>query len=535
MSYSVKLTTDLVRVEPGSTAHVDLDVINGLEGQDRFEIEVEGIDPAWVAIPVPNFVSEVGETRREKLFLKPPREAESLAGTYPFVVNVRSLESGAVKSVQGALEVTSFKNFSVDVLPRRAVVSATNKTAEFKVTVMNLGNGELTLQLFAADPDNAFAYDLDIDQLTVAAGQQKSVTLSVMPTKRSMFANARLQNFSVTAQALQNASTAARATGQIEQRALLTPGTLLMALLVVGLVLGWAALYPKPPRLDSLEVTPESTMVGQPVKVEWRTTGATSVKLTIGNWSKERLVRDGSVTYVPDKPGRFAVEMTVINGDQQIKDMSHVITVGTPIRVPPPVIRSLSIESNQVKVGTSFMMSYQFGDSVVRAVLYPMQRELDVKEKGILLTVDEPGRVRYTVKAFNSTGEVTEQSVSFMAVKPSRAKIVAFSANTQELEPEGGTVAFDFTVNDAVKIKLVYNGQEVDVKNPQSTSAQEVGHHEISLTSETTFKLVAYDSDGVAVTSQPITIKVKKPPENQDAPPDPGSTGSNPTTGGTGQ
>src|SRR5688500_16264011 len=94
MSFSAKLESDLISVEAGATVPVSLEVNNKGEAPDRFEVEIEGLDPEWTAVPVPVFSANPGENHSEKIFFKPPRASESLAGNYPFVVKVRSLDTG---------------------------------------------------------------------------------------------------------------------------------------------------------------------------------------------------------------------------------------------------------------------------------------------------------------------------------------------------------------------------------------------------------------------------------------------------------
>lgn len=527
MSFLVQMTLDLHKVEPGSTVPVGVEVVNRSEGTELYEIEVEGIDPSWVAIPVPSFSLEPGETRVEKFFLKPPRDTESLAGTYPFVINIRSIETGETKSLQSALEIEYFTNFSVDVQPKRGVVSPMSRTVEFKVTVMNLGNGEQPLQMFAADNDNLFAFEFDADQISLGPGQQRMLTLTAAATKNSLLASSRLQNFNVIAQSKQSAAVAVKSTGQIEQRPLVSLGAFTIILALIALLAAWIALIPKPPTLDSLDVSADKVTVGQPVEIQWRTTNAKSVRVQIGNWIQDQQMANGSVTYVPDKPGDFAIEVTAKSGDLHTRDVSHLLSVAAPLKVAKPEILELTASERKVNVGQTFMLNYKFGDSVVRAVLHPMQRELDVKEHSIQLTADTVGKTAYTIKAFNSADEEVESSVTVTVVQPSKAKIVKFEVGPKELEVGGGSVSIDFVVADAARIELVYAGQRVDVKDPQATSNQESRHMDVPITSDTTFRLVAFDLDGVEVSSQSIVVKVKKPDPGETAPDTPTTTGGN--------
>lgn len=531
MSFAVQLATDLVRVEPGTTVPVAVEVVNRSDSADRFEIEIEGIDPAWAAVPVPSFGIEPRETHTERFFLKPPRDTESLAGTYPFVVNIRSIESGEVRSVQGALEVKPYFNLSLDLQPKKGTLSPFSRSTQFQVTVMNLGNAEQTMQMFAADNDSLFAFEFDSDQIILGAGQQRTLNLTAAGTKSSLLANSRLQNFSVSARAVDNPALGANASGQIEQKALASPGAFLLILSLVAILATWVALWPKNPHVDSVVVNPATTLVGQPVQVHWKTSNATSVKIQIGNWSQDRQLPEGSLSYTPDKAGDFAVEVTAISGDRISRDVSKLITVGVPPEVPSPEIIDLSVDEKQLKLGQPFMLHYKFNDAVVSASLYPMQRELDVKESGIQLVADIAGKVKYTVKAKNAAGKQVELSVTVTVLKLSKAKIVSFEVSPLEFDEKGGTVLIDFGVTGAAKIELAYAGQKVDVTKsvvPDNVSGQAKGHQEIAVTADTTFKLIVYDDEGVAVPSTQIAVKVKKP-ETPDAAPDIPST-----TGGAG-
>ncbi|MBS1713772.1 MAG: hypothetical protein JST30_05490 [Armatimonadetes bacterium] len=531
MSFAVQLASDVCQVEPGSTVPVAIEVVNRTDSADRFEIEIEGLDPRWAAVPVPSFQLEAREARTERIFLKPPRESESTAGVYPFVVKVRSLETGDVRSAQCALEVKPFSSFSLDVQPKRGKVSPFSGSTRFDVTVMNLGNGEQTLQMFATDTEAMFAFEFDADQVTLAPGQQRSLSLTVAATKSSLLANSRLQNFTVTARSTDNPAVAAAGTGQIEQRALATPGTFLMLLVVIGALFAWVVYWPKPPKIESLVTSADTVTVGQPVEIKWKASRATSVKIQVGNWSKDRLFPDGQTVFTPDTPGDYLVELTAVNGDQATKDTSKLIKVLAPVQVPKPVIEQISVEPKQVDLGQPYMLNYKFSPSVTRAVLHPAQRDLDVKEESIQLVADTVGKVRLTVKAFNSAGDQVESSVTVNVIKQSKAKILQFSATPLEFEPGGGTTTLSFVLTGAAKIELYSGGDktvidqanEVTVANDRLT-----GSKSFTVTADRTFKLVVYDDEGVPVTST-VTVKVKP----ADTATEPATTGGE-TTGGTG-
>src|SRR5689334_19794771 len=98
MSFSVRLTSDLVSVEAGATVPVSIEVVNKGTESDRYELQVEGIDPEWTAVPEAVFLADPEDLHTEKIFLKVPRASESQAGNYPFVIRVRSLNSGEART-----------------------------------------------------------------------------------------------------------------------------------------------------------------------------------------------------------------------------------------------------------------------------------------------------------------------------------------------------------------------------------------------------------------------------------------------------
>jgi uncharacterized membrane protein len=128
MSFAVRLSTDLVSVEAGATMPLTIEVVNRAEDADRFELEVEGLDPEWTAVPVPTFLIGGGETASEKVFFRPPRTPESLAGNYPFVVKVRSLSSGEQRTTQGVLQIQAYHHISAEISPKKGVVAAFRRT-----------------------------------------------------------------------------------------------------------------------------------------------------------------------------------------------------------------------------------------------------------------------------------------------------------------------------------------------------------------------------------------------------------------------
>src|SRR5579862_3600243 len=155
MSFLARLGSDLITVEAGATTPLSIELINRGDAADQFELSIEGLDPEWTAVPVPVVTLKEHETQEEKIFFKPPRVSESSSGNYPFVLRVRSLNSGDARTVQGVLTVKPFNHLSVELSPKKGYVSPVTHHNTFDVTLVNLGNTEHTVQLFGSDPEEA--------------------------------------------------------------------------------------------------------------------------------------------------------------------------------------------------------------------------------------------------------------------------------------------------------------------------------------------------------------------------------------------
>ncbi len=525
MSFAVLLADDLAQVEPGATTPVAFEVANRTDARDQYEIEVEGLDPSWTAVPVPSFSLEAREIHTERLFIKPPRESESLAGTYPFVVKVRSLETGETKTAQGMLEVKPYVNMSLEIQPRRGTVSPFAKEASFQVSVMNQGNGEQTVQMFATDPEGLFAFEFDADQVTLAPGQTREVSLTTVATKSSLLANSRLTNFSVTARSTLNPAVASGASGQIEQKALASPASFLLVLTVLGLALAWLLAWPRSPVISSVVASPGRVVAGQDVTLQWVADHARAVSLRVYKTGpggiveavrQDRLPERHAMSFKLTEPGEYTVEIQARSGNMSTRDDTTRIVVEEAPVSPEPRILQFEAESRSLKLGQAFLLRYKFNDSVVRALLLPMQKELDVREDSIRLTADEAGRLTFTLKAFNDQGRSVEQQVTLNVQRVSEARIAKFTVSPKELPTGGGEVLVEWAVVDALRIELVFAGST-------TTLEEAAGARALSITESTQFKLVAYDRDNVAVASEAVTVKVQ--PAEPPTPPAGETTG----------
>lgn len=508
MGFQLHLSHDTFGVEPGVAVSVALELKNEGQAPIKLEVVVEGIDPEWVAIPVPVVELAGGETVSERVFLKPPREPESLSGVYPFVVRVRN-EAGDEKAVACSLEVKPFHNVSIDVQPRRGYVSPFSRETQFQTTVMNLGNVEHTVKLFASDHDELFTFEFDQEQVTVAPGAQRSVNVTATASRSPLLANARLQQLTVSARSLDEKTVATATHAQIEQRALITPGIMWAAALLVFIVAAFIVYLPKRPTLDSFTITPERITVGDTFTIEWTTSNARSVELVVDGTvytdlgpSGRKVIESGEMEGVDVNGKQVEISARAFNGRRESLPKSRLVSILAKEVPLEPVIIEFSITPTEIKVGDAYQVSYKLSDSVTEAILEPIGQILDPRLEGSQFTALVAGEFDYKLTARNAAGVEVERVVHVRIVQGSKASIIVFRADPAFVDPLDGRVTLTWQVNNASRIELVENGR----RSPAFTESE--GQIDRLITQDTTFKLVVYDDEGVTAEKE-VTVKTR--------------------------
>lgn len=533
----MSLAADVVEAEAGATTPVGLTVVNRGETTDRFEVEVEGIDPEWRFIPVPTFAVEPGETRNEKVFLKPPRLPESVAGAYPFVVRVRSLESGETRTAQAMLKLGAFHHLTIEIAPKKGVVSPTTKRNDFRLTLVNLGNSEHTLQLSAQDPEERCAYEFESDQVVLAPGQQREVEMVADPKQAPILSSGRLIGFSVFARSLNERNVTATAQAQLEQRSLLSPATLVAFVLLLGILGTWWAMRPVPPSVH-LSVSPPHALPGEQIQLRVTAEHADHIKVTMGSSPDETLVYEGPlvnepiVTELKGKSGdtvTFFAEATR-EGRPSDAHESKTVLVDTPPVVPQVAIDKFYTETNRVKIDTPFVVHWKVQNAIKVAVT-PVADDLSPELESQEITPRKLGEQEYTLVAFGTDGKSVKKTISVQVYDESEARILAFGADpTTAKEEEGGKTTLSWQVTGAERVELSVGGAGPDKVDP-------TGSQEFTITGKTLFVLTAIDIKG-RKTSKTVKVLFEKPVIVINPPVDPPTTDPNfpdkippPTTG----
>lgn len=527
MSFTVQLGQDTLPIEAGATSAITVTITNKGSEQERFELDLEGIDPEWKAVPVPVFTVEPGETHSEKALLKPPRTSESQAGNYPFVVKVRSLISGETKTVQAMLQVKPFHLVTMEISPRKGSFSPVSKQNTFSLTLMNLGNTEHTLQLVGNDPEDACAFQFENEQVTLGPGQQREVEVIANPTKSRVISSGRLIGFSITARSIEHPSVVATAQAQLEQRSLLSPTSLGILAFIAIIVIAWTMMMPKPPGIQ-LTIEPLQATLGSQVTAKWTAHDGNAVRVTAG----DKVVYDGAdlnrtLSFPVDDLKMSTIRAVVLRDGKEVASDTKTLSLTEAPKVDDPQILTFKAASRKVPAGKPFEISYEFNDAVTRAVLGPDQIELNPQLKAITVTPTTPGIKKYTIAAYNKANVSVTKEITVEVLDLSDAKIVRFvSFPAQVKQEEGGKVTIEWTVNKAVSVEL-QQGEE------RPNTVLNSGSQDFVIDKDTIFTINAFDENGRKATQQ-ITVRFVKTPDPNptDGTTPPAGSPASPTTTG---
>lgn len=515
MSFTARLTADLLQVEPGATVAVTLEVSNRTDARDYYEIAVEGLDPEWAAVPIPTFSIEAREVHTERLFLKPPRVSESLAGDYPFVVRVRSLETGESKTVPAVLTLQPYNQLTLEVAPKRVVVGAGfMKVSTFEVVATNLGNVEHQLKMAASDPDDGLTFEWDMDQVTLPPGRQEVVRLSPSAKKRPLLASPRLSQVTVTARSVANPTIATSAQAQVEQRALFSPTFVLVAFFLIALIAGYVALWPREPVMERLMLSNEEAVVGETVKLTWSARYATDVIIKIGDETfREDPEGDRDVPVTAE--GQLEIEATAIRGEATSKSLMKVLVARPRPTVPDPKVDVFEITPRELKVGQTYLVKYKLSGNVTEAFLDPLGVPLDPRLEGKQLEAGVAGNLELKIRARNAEGkEVLSKPLVLTVVEGSLAKVVSFTSTPPTFTGVGGDVVLSWNLTNASRAELVWGDERADLAVPAGTKT-------VSVLETTQFTLYAYDTQNQRVEAKLSVVIQPEQPEPDPMPNNP--------------
>lgn len=535
---AVTLSEPDLAIEPGTVAHLVVTMTNRQETPDRLSLEIEGLDMEWYMIPVPAVNVAAGGQAGERILFKVARGSENRAGSYPFLVRVQAMETGAVGIAQATLVVKPFNALQVEMNPKRAVASFFRPMNEFEVNVGNLGNTEETLNLYASDPEDGCAYEFDTDRITLKPGQSQTVPLLVRPKVSSLLGGQRLYGFTVSARSVEDSYISANTHGQVEKHALVSPLLGIFVLLLAFAGAGWLLMRPRPPVPVGIHFfNAERTHVtaGQDVKLSWDVSpNYRQIILYHQVGHKGALIADGeqhsaagSIHVQPDPPQ--TTYTLVVRGDGNQRKASDPIAIDvTPAPAPPkPVLKTFSADPPVIHLGESTVLNWE--GKAKFYVLDPGGLRLESFERSHQVTPDRVGDAVYTLRAFNDSDNPNPPTKKVTIHVADKDESIA-SVPRFEARPASPYIG------DPVQLRwrtaYALRGVRIDPDHGGTIgSVPASGSVSFVVNDPTTFTLTATDSAGLPVTKKlAVTPKPKPPPPPLTNPP----TGENttPTPGG---
>lgn len=501
----VELAAAELSVEPGATAQLTVTVTNKGESADHLAIDIEGIDVEWYAIPVPSVLVAPGESATVRVLFKVPRSSGCLAGTYPFIVRVRGMESGGSGLQQGTLVVKPFSSLHLEINPKRGSSTYFSPVDVREVTVGNLGNRPETLDLFASDPEDACGYEFDTERITVQPGHSETVHLSIEPRVRPVLGSTRLYGFTVTARSTQNSFVADNVSGQLERKAMMTTVTAgISAALLLAAIL-FLIFRPHPVAIQRFEGAPLQVMAGDPVKLSW----------AIDNLGEGSYINPGNLP-VKDRIGNVTVNPTetttytlVARGAGPDQTRSVVITV---LPKPPPAgarIVEFTGTPKRIHQGDSVVLSWKV-ENATQIVLNPVDPIARDPRVVTSREVRPEQTTRYELTAIGLGGDVVKKEFTVTVVDPATcaAEIVAFKAKPEQIEA-GKKSTLTWVVEGATSI---------DIDNGIGGNLKPQGKFDVMPHETTTYTLTATDNRGLRRTAA-VTVTVTQPPTPDGTPP----------------
>jgi hypothetical protein len=492
----VDLSAAEIVIEPGDTAQLTVTVANNQEHDDHVSLEIEGIDVEWYALPVPTVNITAGTSQTARVLFRVARASSSLAGTYPFVVRARSMETGDSGVQQAALIVKPFSALQVEINPRRTISTFLRHENTVEVSVSNLSNHEETLDLYATDPDDACAYEFEKDRITLKPGHTETVPLRVEPVNRPVLGATRLYGYTVTARSVQDSFVSASANGQLERHAMLSVVALAILLILLAGTAAFVMLRPRDAVIHSFTVTPRQIVAGGTVTLSWDVSNATdgvfilpdNIRKSSGAGS-EKLQPTGTTEYT--LVAKYA-------GGKEVRQTAMVVVTPAPL---PPKPKILSFETSQKRIheGDAAILSWK-AEGVTTMMLNP----LGVRQSWPLYTSQEvkPDRTTtYTLAAEGPGGTVSKTlTVEVLKITDPISVITYFRAKPEKV----------VAGQKAVLSWAVENAASVEIDNGVGGGLKSKDRVEVTPQNTTVYTLRAVDNKG-NVTSKAVTVTVTQP------------------------
>lgn len=187
------VTNPMVRVAPGSSATLSIEVVNQSDLVDHFKVELNGLPPDWVTQPAAPLYLLPHNRETTSITFHPPLSSTSSAGEHAFEVRVTA-RAQDIYSVaeQGALNVAPYNSFVTDLAPARI-----KGKGLAEVSIKNTGNMPGIYTVEPRDREQAIDFGADGKQYTLSPGYTEHVPIRIKAKKRPFIGGSQTLPFEV--------------------------------------------------------------------------------------------------------------------------------------------------------------------------------------------------------------------------------------------------------------------------------------------------------------------------------------------------
>jgi len=514
-------------VEPGNATRLVVTMTNQQPTPDRLLLEIEGIDIEWYNIPVSAVNVAPGATVSERINLKVAKRSENRAGSYPFLVRVVAMETGEVGIAQAMLIVKPFDRLEVEMNPRRATATFFHRLNDFEISVVNEGNVDRTLELFANDPDDECVYEFDADHTALKPGQAQTILMAARPKSNAWIGSPRVYSFAVSARASEDRYVTAKTQGQIERRALISPVVgllLLLATFATTLAIVFRPVPATPVKLINFAAAPDTVKEGDPVTLTWDVsgdkpliklshhTGKNGTDISDGELDK----RSGNQQFVPLGPQTtYTISVTGPGNSAHIEQRNVTVNVNPRPAPPKPVITDLSADNSKVHIGEPVILAWK-AKNADTFVIDPGGLSLSGFSQTTTVNTDHLGEVEYILRGVSGDKKsIAEKRIKINVVPKDQtiAEIVSFGPPKGNIY-FGDNVAIHWATRRATSIRI-----ENEKGDLIATSQAPTGSQSLVVNEPMVLTIVATDNLGNKTQPQKVSIKPEARPITPVEPP----------------
>ncbi|MFQ3683762.1 FHA domain-containing protein, partial [Roseiflexus sp.] len=327
--YGVELEQDVMTLTPGMPSVLRMTLHNYGDAVDHLRVEVQGAPETWIQGPLPEPQLLPNGRAPVALNINVPRTPENRAGPYPVTVYARSRSRpNEAGMAQATWNVQTFTEHRLELKPRRV---AGWRKAGYNLTLTNAGNTPMRYTLTGEDDEQALAFNLGEDVVTLEPGAALRHRLVVRGPIR-WFGSPQPRSFSIHARTEKRSETQT-SSAQFVQRALIPPWLIPIALLAF-LAIVYFVTRPPVIRNPRFEISPQ--IAGQPARLIYEIDNAQRVELLpLGVQapaaSGRRTFEFLDATAIPPDLSILAVSRFGIRAEASV-----VVAVVTPTPTPQP-------------------------------------------------------------------------------------------------------------------------------------------------------------------------------------------------------